>query len=502
MDFINKLKSSLDSEFNVSVTENMALGYMTTGKNLLDLNFAVASLRSRPEQEIVDMFIKAYFDDRKTALIWLFYARDVRGGLGERRLFRVVLEYLAKNNEEAPVGRLIEIITEYGRCDDLFILFDTRYLTETMEFIKKQMAHDLLAMERGESVSLLAKWLPSINASSMNTKKNGKLVAKMLGMTKKGYRQTLSYMRNYIDIVERKMSTGRFSEIKYEAVPSKANIIYKNAFMRHDEERRKSYLERLKKGETKINASVLYPHEIVHSYVKDGFHQLKPYDETIEQLWKALPDIPALENTIVVADGSGSMGSPVGNTNCTALSVANALAIYFAEKSTGQFKDLYITFSTRPQLVDLSKGKNLKEKLQIAFAYNEVANTDIYKVFMLILQTAVTNGMKQADMPKNIVIISDMEFDACADNANKRLFHRIAKDYSNYGYRLPRLIFWNVNSRTNTIPVRENEMGVALVSGFSISIAKMIMSLELDPYKCLLDILSDERYNIIRDAIN
>jgi len=175
---------------------------------------------------------------------------------------------------------------------------------------------------------------------------------------------------------------------------------------------------------------------------------------------------------------------------------------YSAEKSTGQFKDLFITFSANPQLVDLSKGKTLKEKLQIAFAYDEVANTDIYKVFMLILQIAVSSRMKQDDMPKNIVIISDMEFDACAENANKRLFQQIAKDYSRYGSKLPRLVFWNVNSRTKTIPVRENDFGVALVSGFSISVAKMIMSLELDPYKCLLDILSDERYDMVRDAVD
>ena len=502
MDFINKLKSSLDNEFNVSITENMALGFRTTGKNLLDLNFAVASLRSRSEQEIVDMFVKAYFEERKTALVWLFYARDVRGGLGERRLFRVIFEYLAKTSDDVPVEKLIGLIPEYGRYDDLFLLLETKYLAEIIGFIRMQIQSDLGAMEEGKSVSLLAKWLPSINASNEKTKKSGKLIAKKLDMTEKEYRQTLSKLRNYIDIVERKMSADRFGEIKYEAVPSRANLIYKNAFMRHDEERRKGYLESLKKGETKINASVLFPHEIVHSYVADRVHLLKPYDETLEQLWKALPDIPDLENTIVVADGSGSMSATVGNTNCTALSVANALAIYFAEKSSGQFRDLYITFSKNPQLVDLSKGKTLKEKLQIAYAYNEVANTDIYKVFMLILNTAVTNGMKQNDMPKNIVIISDMEFDTCADNASKRLFHQIAKDYSRYGYKLPRLVFWNVNSRTNTIPVRENDMGVALVSGFSISIAKMVMSLELDPYKCLMDILSDKRYDMVRNTLN
>ena len=502
MDFISKMKSTLDNEFNISVTENLALGYRTTGKNLLDLNFAVASLRSRSNQEIIDMFVKAYFEDRKVALVWLFYARDVRGGLGERRLFRVIFEYLAINNDEVPVAKLIALLPEYGRYDDLLFLLETKYIDDLIGFIQNQIRSDLGAMEKGASVSLLAKWLPSINASSGKTKKNGKLIAGKLGMSEKAYRTTLSKLREHIDVVERKMSADRFGEIKYEAVPSRANIIYRNAFLRHDEDRRLRYLESLKKGETKINASVLYPHEIVHSYVQDGFRQLKPYDETLEQLWKALPDIPDLDNTIVVADGSGSMAVPVGGTKCAALSVANAMAIYFAEKCEGQFKDNYITFSSRPQLVDLSGGNNLKEKLQIAIAHSEVANTDIYKVFMLILQTAISNGMKQGDMPRNIVIISDMEFDQCADNANGRLFHQIAKDYTRHGFKLPRLVFWNVNSRTNTIPVRENDFGVALVSGFSISIAKMVMSLELDPYKCLMDILNDGRYDMVRDILN
>ncbi len=501
MDFITNVNQTLNDEFNVSVTENFALGYKTTGKKLLDINFAVASLRDKSEQEILDMFIKAYFEDRKAALVWLFYARDVRGGLGERRLFRVVLEYLARSNDEVPVNTLIALIPEYGRYDDLLILLDTKYSNDTAAFIKKTLCSDLMAMHKGESVSLLAKWLPSVNASSEKTRKSGKLISKKIGMTEKEYRQVLSKLRNHIDIVERKMSSDRFSEIRYEAVPSKANLIYKNAFLRHDDQRRKAYLESLKKGETKINASVLYPHEIVHSYVGNAFYVM-PYDETLEQLWKALPAVPELANTIVVADGSGSMAAHVGGARCAALSVANALAIYFAERSSGQFKDKYITFSTSPQLVDLSPGTNLKERLQIALAHNEVANTDIYSVFMLILQSAVSNSMKQEELPRNIVIISDMEFDCCADNVSKRLFHRISYDYNRHGYKLPRLVFWNVDARTNTIPVKESELGVALVSGFSTSIAKMVMSLELDPYKCLMDILSDKRYDMVRDALH
>ena len=200
-----------------------------------------------------------------------------------------------------------------------------------------------------------------------------------------------------------------------------------------------------------------------------------------------------------------------GNTTVTALDVANALAIYFAEHSSGEFKDKYITFSERPQLVDFSKADSLHDKLQIALTYDECANTNIEKVFDLILTTAIKHNMRKEDMPKNILIISDMEFDSCATSGdsdiwsrnrpNQRLFEIIAQRYADAGYQLPRLVFWNVNSRTGTIPVKENELGVALVSGFSVNIVKMVMSNKLDPYECLLETLNSERYAPIEKAL-
>ena len=231
---------------------------------------------------------------------------------------------------------------------------------------------------------------------------------------------------------------------------------------------------------------------------------LNNYDATLEGLWNALPDtVKGAENTIVVADGSGSMMCNVGNnTNVTALDVANALAIYFAERASGEFKNKYITFSSRPQLVDFSNAKTLRDKLQIALRHNEVANTNIEATFELILRTAVNNHMSQEDMPKNILIISDMEFDSAGGYyVNETLFATIAKKYAAHGYKLPRLVFFNVNSRTGTIPVKENELGVALVSGFSPNTIKMIMSNKLDPYECLLEQLNTERYQVIEDTI-
>jgi hypothetical protein len=223
-------------------------------------------------------------------------------------------------------------------------------------------------------------------------------------------------------------------------------------------------------------------------------------------MWKALPDIVnGNGNTIVVADGSGSMQTGVGGTNITALSVANALAIYFAERSTGQFKDMFITFSERPQLVNLGKCNSLREKIEVALRYSEVSNTNIEAVFELILKTAVNKQMEQSELPQNILIISDMEFDACTttnatasghgnSTITPKLFDVIAAKYAQHGYKLPRLVFWNVNSRTGTIPVIENDLGVALLSGFSVNIVKMVLSGKTDAYECLLEQLMSERY--------
>lgn len=517
MNFVEAMKNQILEDYNESVTENGAIGYRTTGKALLDLNFSVASLRSSSEETIIRKFVNAFREDQIAAVKWLFYARDVRGGLGERRLFRTAMKFLAQL-DAGMAKKLIPLIPEYGRFDDLFCLLDIDGLVEPVcEYLGKQLDVDVDACGRNQPISLLAKWLPSENASSPETNRLAKIIRKNLRLTSKEYRQILTYLRNYLNIVETKMSAKQWTEIDYEAVPSRANLIYNSAFLRNDEDRRREYLGKLEKGEAKINAGVLYPHDIVHTYCHGGWRGLSKYDAGIEALWKALPNtVDGCGNTIVVADGSGSMQCPVGKSGVTALEVANALAIYFAERSSGQFKDKYITFSMRPQLVNLAvRDGSLYNKLAIALQHSECANTNIEAVFDLILDTALRNNMRQEDIPANVLIISDMEFDGCAmagaynpnrwdgggQRVNKALFKMIAEKYKNAGYKLPRLVFWNVNSRTGTIPVRENEMGVALVSGFSVNICKMVMSDKLDPFECLMDAINTERYQPIEDIL-
>ena len=495
--FINEMKKTLNDEFNYSMTENEALGFRTTGKALLDLNFKVASLRSAGENKIIDLYMKAFYEDKLLALKWLFYARDAREGLGERRLFRVVAEYLCLHNPEALKG-LIPYIPEYGRFDDVLCIIGTPHTGIVIDMIKDQLKADEADMAEGKPISLLAKWLPSPNTSSKGTVAKAREIIKLLGMNEARYRKMLSKLRKYIDVVEVKMSGKQWGDIKYETVPSRANLIYRDAFIRNDGDRRKEYLASLEKGETKINASVLYPHDIVHSYCSGKGYgiSLKNKDITLEELWKALPDtVNENGNTIVVADGSGSMIAHVGGTQVSALSVANAIAIYFSERSSGQFKDNYITFSENPQLVDFHNCSSLREKIELALRHNEVANTNIEAVFDLVLATAVRKKMQQSELPQNILIVSDMEFDSAVDGSpDKRLFSVIAGKYARNGYKIPRLAFWNVNSRTATIPVIENDLGIALVSGFSVNIAKMVLSGELDPYKCLINELMGERY--------
>ena len=504
MAFMNAIRNELNNE--TKLTENGAVAYRTSGKKLLDLNFAVASLRGASEQTIINKFMDAYWEDPVTAMKWLFYTRDCREGLGERRLFRIVLKHLAQDKPEV-IRAVFNFTPTYGRYDDVWCLLDTNLKKDVISVMAEQLAEDKTNMKNDKPISLLVKWLPSENASSKDTKRYATMIRKGLDMTSRNYRKMLSQMRKYIDVVVCKMSAKQWGEINYEAVPSRANLIYNNAFLRNDEERRRAYLGALEKGEVKINAGTLYPHDIVHKYMSGGgwYQSLKTYDSTLEGLWKALPDTVKGEgNTIVVADGSGSMTCNVGGgTRVTALDVANALAIYFAERSSGEFKDKYITFSHRPQLVDFSNAKTLRDKIGIALRHNEVADTNIEATFDLILKTAVNNHMSQEDMPKNVLIISDQEFNSATGyrSPNETLFTTIAKKYAAYGYKLPRLVFWNVNSRTGAIPVKENELGVALVSGFSVNIVNMVMSSKTDPYECLLEALNVERYQPIEDAI-
>ncbi len=501
---------------NVSITENGMSGYKTTYHPLLDMNFKVTSYRNLTNKDICNDIDKilAEKDDAKYLLKFLFMVRDVREGLGERRLFRVALQHLISRanftNKDEIISDLVKNqIVEFGRYDDLYAIFmGTKYQDTMIETVLNQLKQDYANMEKNKPISLLAKWMPSENTSSAETRKMAKVFIKAFGTSAKDYRQALSKLRAYLKITETYTSANEWGKIDYNQVPSKANLKYKDAFLKHDEERRRDYLAALRVGvdkdgkEVKINSTVNFPHEIVTKY-RDG-----NYDEALEQLWKNLKQKDGLNNTIVVRDGSGSMTSLIGNGRTCALDVSTALAIYCSERLNGTFKDKFITFSSNAKLVDLSDKTNLRDKLSRCYQETECSNTNIENVFNLILNTVIEGNIKPEDMPEQVLIISDMEFDPAASrgsgyftyggmNADTNVFKKAAKNYNDAGYKLPKLVFWNVCSRTNTIPMKQNENGVVLVSGFSVNTLNMVLNGQTSPWLALLDEVDSKIYKDI-----
>lgn len=504
MNFMGRLQEVLHKE--TAGTENGAVGYKTSGKELVDLNFAVASFRNHEQGEILKSFTKAFYEDRDLAWKWLFFLRDIRGGLGERRTFRIILHSLAFSQPEI-IKKLIDVIAEYGRYDDLLCLFETPAEQEVIAYLAGQLEKDVLDMESGKSISLCAKWMPANNASRDVTREQAKKIQNYLGMTAKQYRKMLVALRAYLDVTEVKMSGNQWEQIDYEKVSSRANLLYRNAFLKHDEERRKDYLSKVSRNEAKIQAGVLMSHEIVNAYtqMKGWQCNLKEKDEVLEELWKHLDDtVSGAKDVLCIVDGSGSMLCPVGGaaSSVTAHQVSNALGIYFSERLEGAYKNKFITFSQSPRYVDLSNCHSLREKLELAYANNDWTNTNLEKTFDLVLDTAVQNHLKQEELPKTLLVISDMEFDS-AVNVSKTapLLEGIKKKFQRAGYEIPKLVFWNCNSRTNVVPVRENKMGVALVSGFSVNVCNMVLSNQLDPYECLKEQLNGDRYRVIGERV-
>ena len=499
MSFVNALKSQLSEA--TQLTENGAVGYVTTGKAIVDMFFKVSSYRGMSDADVLADYTKVYAEDPNLAVKFAFYVGDIREGLGERRLFKLMVKFLA---DKENFDKLIKFVPEYNRFDSLFVLRGTELESKMVKYVHTQLKADAKA----DHPSLLAKWMPSVNTSSEKTKELARWFISKFNMTEREYRKLLSKIRKQLDVVEVKMCGNEWDKISYTGVPSKANINYKDAFLKHDEERRRAFLDKAVKGEVKMNSSTNFPHDIVHSYFEGGWCcRLKAKDDALEALWSNLKDTvkEAGANFIVVRDGSGSMTSTISGTTVSALDVATALSVYFAERQSGEFKNKFITFSSRPQLVDIGKGRNLHDKLQIVTAYDECSNTNIEATFDLVLKTAVANNMKQEEIP-NLLIISDMEFDGATTNfgwhsdvsQQKTLFKHIADKFAAHGYTLPKLVFWNVCSRTGTIPMKQNDAGVGLVSGFSVNVVKAVLSDELDPYKVIVKTLNAPRYENIK----
>ena len=474
----------LKNTANQTLTENGAVTPRTTGSDCLNLFATVGALRSQSEAEIEKRFLRAFAENKDLAMKILFYARDVRGGLGERRVFRVLLRYLAAN-ESAALRRNLPYIAEYGRWDDILVLLNTPVHTEAVSILRQQFDADMAALEKNEAVSLLGKWLPSVNAHNAAAVRQAKQLAHAFGMNEAQYRKALSALRAQIRILENNLRERDYT-FNYAQQPAKAMFKYRKAFLRNDELRYRAFMQKVSRGEATLHTSTLMPYELVEA----AYTCTEAERSSLNTSWNALEDFTNGENALVVADGSGSM---YWGSKPQPAAVAQSLAIYFAERNTGAFRNHFITFSMTPQLVEI-KGVDLAEKVRYCRSFNECADTNLQAVFELILAAAVENHLPQKELPTTLYIVSDMEFDACACNSSLSNFEQAKQLYQSYGYSLPRVVFWNVESRNEQQPVRMNEQGVALVSGCTPRIFSQVMSGELEPYKNMLNVLLSERY--------
>ena len=503
-----------------SYTANDGTAYCTSGSALVDLNFSVPALRQAAVDfydkskhnnyfysadrtmdavEALRLFITSYNEDPLYTMKWLMYARHIKLGLGERDIFRMMLTKIGDLHPEMALQFIIGTeLWNYGRWDDVLrIFFDTTsgILHDGLgALIANQFRRDVIACGLGDSISLLAKWMPSNNTSSKQKRSEAVILQSLLHLSAREYRKTLSRLREYLAVVDRKASLNQWNDINYNHVPSKANLKYRNAFLKHDEERRQAYLTSLEKGDdaVKINANSMFLYDIVQAYIDNNScwrNILRPYDETLEQLWHAQESPKDYDDILVIRDGSGSMGQQLsGNSSVTALSVADSIALYCSQHNKNEsFRNRFITFSNRPQMVDISMCQTLRDKLRRLHRFDDYSNTDIEATFDLILDIAVKNHLHQNELPSACLIISDMQFDqATKHEDNTTVIESCRQKFKALGYTMPRLIFWNVSVYAhNTIPVQMHPSGVILVSGFSKSIVDMVVSRELNPETAL-----------------
>ena len=500
---MNTLLNAMKNNSNWALTENGGVTHKTTNSALLDMFAMGAAMRNRSEEDVILMFTKAFAENANLAMKMLFWLRDVRGGAGERRFFRVVIKYMANNAEyrEAIRKNMIHV-PEFGRWDDLYAFVDTPLFDEALKIMTHQLALDVGC----KTPSLLAKWLKSENTSSAESKRLGNMTREYMEMSHKQYRKTLSLLRERIKVLEKLMSANRWDEIEFDKIPSKAGLIYKNAFARRDIIKVK-YENFAKSENTKVNAGALYPYEVVEKAIE--LMQPNRYSNTnvaldntdrlmINKYWDNLIDYfnNAKLDALCMIDTSGSMSG-------TPINVATALGMYCAERNKGPWHNHYISFSSRPQLIEI-EGVDFCDKVKRIVATNLCENTNIEAAFDMVLNTAVKTD---ADLPEYMIVISDMEFDSATGNYWRRsgsgmrtanaetVMETIERKFNSHGLRMPKLIYWNVDARQANIPMIGNHY-VSYVSGFSPSIFKQILTGKTG-WDLMMEAIDSERYACI-----
>ena len=494
----NTLLNSLIEDNNYKYTENGAIAQKSTLNAVYDLFALGGAYRDRTDDDCIYLFKKAFEADPTLALKCLFYLRDIRGGQGERRFFKVCFNWLAKEYPEVAF-RNIDNVPEYGRWDDLYALVNSPLEADVFDFMHSQLVKDVYSCDRGEKegVSLLAKWLKSENASSLETKKLANITRKHFHLSHRAYRQVLSKLRARINIVETLMSQDRWDEIEFEKLPSKAGLIYSNAFA-HNDITAARYEAFVNNKDTKVNAGTLYPYDIVEKVTRHLEWRGIEIDDTeraaINKYWENQIDFlnGANSKMLCVIDTSGSMeGRP--------LNAAIALGMYCAERLKGAFHGYYISFASRPQLIKVD-GIDFCDKVERIYRTNLCDNTNLKAVFDLLYDKVTSGAAKAEDLPEKIVVISDMEIDCGSywhnDFQRRADMENMRNKWANAGLEMPHLVYWNCDARQDTILESPNEE-VTFVSGFSPVIFESILTNKTS-IDLMLDKLNSKRYEQVK----
>ncbi len=497
MSYLKKLKKKA----NYTRTLNGAKTHGSSGDACLDLFAVAGGMRYRASEDQIRLFDRAYIENPELAMKLLFHLRDIREGMGERKLFRTLIRHVAFTWPESA-RKNVEYISEFGRWDDLMCLLGSPAKKQVVQTIKVQLAEDEAALkcrkagDENAHISLLAKWLPSDNASSYRTRKTAKQLIGELGMNSKEYRSLVTALRARIGLTECQLTKKQVEKINYEAVPAQAMLKYRNAFERNDKERFSDYLLEVAFDEKQIHTGTLFPYEVLRPYfIRSSFRSnLTEGSDTLEQLWNHLPGTVGNVNSISVVDTSGSMYWGMGPL--TPALVSQAMGLYCAERCRGVFHNHLITFESSPHLVEIH-GSSLRDKLRYISTLPWGGSTNLEAVFDLILDTAAESNAAQEEMPQVIYIFSDMEFNYCMRNADKTVYENARERFEAYGYQMPAVVFHNVNSWQMQTPVTARTRGTALSSGASTHTMSHKFDGNITPMDHMLRVLNSKRYEMI-----
>jgi len=484
------LREAIHNEAKWTETWNGCDTLKTTDSTCLDLFGRAGAMRQATTEEKNLLFSRAFQENKDIAVKLLFYTRDIRGGYGERDTFMDMFRHLAEINP-ASVEKNLWAVLEFGRAKDLYCLIGTPAESAMWQFMKAQFELDLENLAKGNSISLLAKWIATPDSGSEETKKLGKLTAKKLGYsfkTMSDYKKKLRSLRKYLDLPEAKMCAGKWDEIEYSKCASKFLLKNRKAFVKHDEARWTEFNQKVETGEEKMNMGTVTPCDIIHQVNTN-------YTRDLETMWKSLPDV-CKGNALVMCDTSGSMSWDKSG-GMYPIEVATALAIYFAQRNKGDLKDVFMTFSTHPEYVELN-GATLKDNLNIVKEADWDGSTDLEAAFELLLKTCIKGKVTPEEMPDAIVIVSDMQIN-CVEGVdreqNMTFYDVMKKRYNEAGYHLPQVVFWNVNAKNPTFHAAKSARGVSMVSGYSPNIFKQVMeNIGTTPYELMMAVVNSERY--------